>query len=442
MHPGSVVAGALLGVLVACGTSSAFTCVEDEQCGDGTCQQDVGYCSFIDDVCPSGERFGEFAGDGLALECVTLPGTTGPEPTTTTTTTTTGPEPTTTGLPVRPCGDDWWHCDWSMRMALDVTWAGTALPGFPVRVSLNPERIDPAALAREAADVRFVADSGLLVPHEIEWLSAATGQAELWVRMPSLEEGARVWMYWGNETAPDAQASRAVWAADFDAVWHLGPELLDSREEHHLEGVGTLDFEGQIGRARLFSGMSLLRPFTQERFVDLFEGGGTISAWILPLGYGQNGFGRIIDNATSNQANGGWYFSVSEDPEALRFSMQYASGSPYWETEPGTIELDRWHHVAVTHVSQDDGDVARLYLDGIEVALANDPSPTASPRLDSPMTATIGAMATGDLRFFDGMIDELRLSTSAREPEWIAAEYLSSVDLLLEYGPAELVPPA
>ncbi|MEM6295350.1 MAG: putative metal-binding motif-containing protein [Myxococcota bacterium] len=48
-----------------------FGCGDDDQCGgDGLCEAN-GYCSFPDTTCPSGRRYGELAGGGLANVCVT-----------------------------------------------------------------------------------------------------------------------------------------------------------------------------------------------------------------------------------------------------------------------------------------------------------------------------------------------------------------------------------
>jgi hypothetical protein len=69
----------------ACTKASTFVCADASDCADGsfsgTCQAN-GYCSFDDDVCPSGQRYGDLAGDDLAGECVELEGTTGTSPTT------------------------------------------------------------------------------------------------------------------------------------------------------------------------------------------------------------------------------------------------------------------------------------------------------------------------------------------------------------------------
>jgi hypothetical protein len=56
-----------------CTSGSVFACDEDSECnlGDtpGFCDA-PGYCSFDDEACPSGRRYGSLAGMGLADECV------------------------------------------------------------------------------------------------------------------------------------------------------------------------------------------------------------------------------------------------------------------------------------------------------------------------------------------------------------------------------------
>jgi hypothetical protein len=67
------VAAACLAASWACGGGSAFACTEDAQCRDGTalgvCEAS-GYCSFVDDTCESGRRYGSLAPQGVGEVCV------------------------------------------------------------------------------------------------------------------------------------------------------------------------------------------------------------------------------------------------------------------------------------------------------------------------------------------------------------------------------------
>ncbi len=67
----TIVLAALGGAASGCG-SSVFACASDEQCQGaeaGLCQPE-GYCSFPDESCPSGQRFGDAAPSGVANACV------------------------------------------------------------------------------------------------------------------------------------------------------------------------------------------------------------------------------------------------------------------------------------------------------------------------------------------------------------------------------------
>lgn len=85
----------------ACG-SSVFACTSDMQCQAGAVAgqcQPSGYCSFPDDACPTGQRYGEAAPGELANACVTPEDGTGPQ--------STGPAPedTSGGEPPDPDAD-------------------------------------------------------------------------------------------------------------------------------------------------------------------------------------------------------------------------------------------------------------------------------------------------------------------------------------------------
>lgn len=72
---------AFLGVVLvvgiqACGGAPAFQCSDDAACGDGRCEPASGYCSFVDEACASGWKYGAHAATGLAGQCVDPEGAT------------------------------------------------------------------------------------------------------------------------------------------------------------------------------------------------------------------------------------------------------------------------------------------------------------------------------------------------------------------------------
>ena len=163
---GQATALALVGVLPGCAPST-FGCTDDAQCLAGAEQgwcEAGGYCSFEDDACEGGRRYGEFAPSALAGSCVnpdesaTSSSTSSSVPNTTTGTadptlesmtdpaSSTDPdadasssegglESSTTG--VVPTCDGWWDCAWNQRALVEVTpLAEGDLTSFPVPVRL------------------------------------------------------------------------------------------------------------------------------------------------------------------------------------------------------------------------------------------------------------------------------------------------------------------
>lgn len=453
----AIVVGGAAGA--ACGQPGVFACDGDDACGDGECEPE-GFCSFSDDGCDSGRRFGDHAGEGLAGACVPAPsgsdgsGTSGGDAHASSGSgappADTGSE--STGLPVDdgstgtidPC-PGWWDCAWPIRVPIEASFAGEALDGFPVRVALTPERFDFTASRTDGADVRVVDDAGRLLPFEIEHWDPDTSTAELWVRLPTLEDGARFWLYHGNLDAAAAEDPAAVFAGDFRAVWHLGPELREATGAEPLTDSGSTDAVGRIGRARELDGTSAhLRPAAEPSLLDVFDGGGTISAWILMDTFGEASYGRILDHASVNTTLDGWSFAVAglDDTgtdDTVRFAYGYSLGQNDWRPlvtlMPGT-----WHHVAVTYVAGDLATVPQFVIDGAPARAVQIEIPDGEPNAITTTSPAIGALGTGTSRFFDGTIDELRVSSVARSPEWLAAEHASAVDEILSYQPPEYAP--
>lgn len=100
---------ALLLASLACGGSGTFVCVSDGQCvvggAEGICQPSGG-CSFPDEACPSGQRYGDLVEGALAGTCVPIEDGTGSvDPDSGGSETSAGPMPGTT-LAVDGSGDD------------------------------------------------------------------------------------------------------------------------------------------------------------------------------------------------------------------------------------------------------------------------------------------------------------------------------------------------
>ena len=65
----------ILAVLTSCRVHRTFECAMDADCGGpARCESATHFCSFPDPDCSSGFRYDDYAGDGLANDCVTSTG--------------------------------------------------------------------------------------------------------------------------------------------------------------------------------------------------------------------------------------------------------------------------------------------------------------------------------------------------------------------------------
>jgi hypothetical protein len=457
---------AALAVLVAAGgcVGSAFVCEQDDACRDGdlvgVCEAQ-GSCSFPDDACTSGRRFGVHAPGAIAGQCVPVddPQTTGSVAGTSSSTTIglDGTSPSSSSLDAADggpgsttatgvvsdgttggCPADWFDCASPRRLRL-LAASPSPQSGVPVPVRLTPERFDYDIAAPGGADLRVLDGSGVAVPFEIEVWDPA-GESIVWVRVDLADAvEPTLALYWGGPDPGLDGSPAAVWA-DHAAVFHLGASLVDAtgQSQPGVAAGSTQTGLGFLGEAQtFFDAESRLDVAAGPAIADLCLTGCTISAWIFAEGWGGTNRGRIADK--SGGGGGGWMFYGSgDDGGDLRLRHGYPTGQVIWSTPAGSLTLGDWHHVAASF-DAGAGEPPRLYVDGVELEVTAD-APVisdASPDLDNALL--IGNSQLPD-RWFDGTIDELRLEPVVRPPEWIAVQYVATTDALFEYGPVESLP--
>lgn len=445
-----------IGVLLAavgCGSASQFPCQTDDECGPvGVCAE-PGFCAFEDSDCESGLRFGEFAGDGLEGQCVEPSGTgeTGAPMTDGSSTSTTEPHrsststrgSSTTAIPADvdgssssggdPCPPGWWSCDWKYRRLVEIQWKGGAVQDFPAQVILDDGWISFEEASPTGDDVRFVMGTEVLAHELVTWdLSALT---EAWVKIPDLASPEPLYLYYGNPSAPDVADAASVWSHGYLAVLHLIDET-DTLGLLNLAPSPAERVPGLIGEGLQFTGnMTFMQD--QGPAPLLFDEATTVSFVFNASGWGQASFGRILDASDINTTATGYSIAVSESGggtvAGLRFGRGYEMSRGTWFTPDNSVALDQWHVAAFAYA---DGDPPSAWIAGESQALTEESTPAGVP-IPPPVPLTIGALGSTDLRYFDGVIDEIHIAQAERDDAWMAAEHASFTDQLLSFGPEE-----
>jgi biopolymer transport protein ExbB len=326
----------------------------------------------------------------------------------------------------------WWNEEWTQRKQITVNTtaagAGTqsALADVPVLVRLHSGNFPQfLALADGGADFRFVAaDDQTPLKFHVERFDAVSEMAFVWVRLPSVAPASdqeSFHLYFGNAAAPAASDAGATFDVDTAAAFHFnesGGLPVDST------AYGTRVASGELfpapasligSGATLPGGEPLVLAPAPQLQLDPARGW-TFETWVR-----LNGVPAEPVYLLDFKAVEGARLSILVD--AAGVAAQLGASEARVERSLGASE---WHHVALA-VS---GDGLRLFLDGVEAAVA----PAALTAMSGPVH--IGGSADGG-GLLAADLDELRISGVARSADWIAFNALvqgSANDRVLGYG--------
>ena len=330
-------------------------------------------------------------------------------------------------------GPSWYNPAWLYRKAITIDGSkvqGSApLSNFPVLYSVTDPslRTQPnggrVSTARAWDLVFTTGDGSTKLDHEIESYDPVTGNLVAWVRVPSLAAGSNtgLYLYYGNAAATDQSNKAGVWEPGYRGVYYLnlnavtgGLSPADSTSLNPPSGATAVTGAGRIDRGGLFNGSYVALPNIVATAAL------TLEAWIKPAAF--NNVARIICKAYSSNVAPWVNYCLRLDTPGptghVTMEVVTAGGVVKGVTSTAAMAANNWHHVVGTY----DGASVRIFVNGAEAATAT----AASGAIDTVAQSTMigyNNVAPGAGQNFSGTIDEARISTVARTPEWIATEY-------------------
>jgi hypothetical protein len=325
------------------------------------------------------------------------------------------------------------------ELIIDYTKIDSDLTDFPVLVKLNSTNFDFSKAQSNGYDIRFVLEDGTLLSYERERHDSSNEKAEYWVKIPNVSssEDTMFYMYYNNPFADDGANPTNVWDSNYKGVYHLNqdpsgtaPQIKDSTTNYNdgtsngsmtsddlVEGQidGALDFDGsndyiEMGGDEKTSSLAIQNICTYEVWFKSFE---DKNANIISQRENYPSHGRGISLNTSN---------------IVMFWSR--DGGDNWKDVTTTYTLNTWIHVVGTQ----DNDVISIYVNGNFIG-----SLTMSGNIGGRYYSyhRIGDY-TDDSLFFNGIIDEVRISNVVRSSAYIKATYNSDMNTLLTIGDEQL----
>lgn len=305
-------------------------------------------------------------------------------------------------------------------LTIDGSQVPSAVTEFPVLVRIADSELAQSAQA-DGLDIFFRDEAGNPLPFERERYDAASGALIAWVKMDLTGADQDFYMYYGDGDLTEKATPEAVWSNDFAAAWHLDDELsggagsvLDSTA--HGQHATPINMEagdlvaGHIGLAIDFNNdadnehISTPGAVTQPRW--------SVSAWVKR---DVNGVDHDI-----------FAFGVRSncDPSSTQFAVRADRPRSHIGCAgdlDGTtsIEAGSFYHLFLT---QDENHDHRWYVDGV---LEGGPDDITNGNSLSTGNEVIGASwsANSLINYFDGIIDEVHVSSTVRSADWILTEY-------------------
>lgn len=345
--------------------------------------------------------------------------------------------------------DAWYDTDWLYRrkITFDNSAQAENLTNFPALVTLDNTDIDFAKVKAAGADIRFTdSDGSTLLSHEIELWDDGTENAVVWVKVPQINASSNtdyIYLYYGNTAATDSQNASAVWSNGYAGVWHMNqnpggtaPQILDSTSNaRHLTSAGSMAaddvVDAKIGKGLSFDGTNdyLSIPLSGLNFDT-----GHIEIWIQKSTTPFRAFFRTDGSGCDSE------FYLTSNTAGFWTNGSCAAGT--YEATTSVGGATGWNHTSFQ--GRSDGNT--IFINGLQVS-PNYVQGNASRAIfldDFASGATLFSLGTaGDpSEFWNGIMDEFRISNTTRSGAWIAAQYTNMNGGYVSYGSEETPLPA
>jgi hypothetical protein len=271
--------------------------------------------------------------------------------------------------------------------------------------------------------------------HEIEEYDGTTGTLVAWVRIDNLskETDTTIYMYYGNDciTSPTEEPEN-VWDDNYQGVWHLEEQVTDEETSgthedstgvHDGSQVNNDDYTGEGRYAQTFDGTSDYINIADHDDFSFVSGGTdsafSVSAWIR----GETDRALIV----SKDVVAAEYELYLHSDGRLGFEL-YDPAWDYIGQESIASVSGAWQHVVATYDGSETSAGIKIYIDGVAQALNLKESGTYDGMANTTDNVKIGAYDQVANEYdFNGQIDEVRVSSTVRDADWIRTSYNNQV---------------
>lgn len=246
----------------------------------------------------------------------------------------------------------------------------------------------------------------------------------------------KLWLYYGYDPGSDQDEATGVWDADFATVFHFGETSWDGTSGEVKDSTSNnndaTSYGASVGTGKIGGGAEILesgsgaQDYIATPANSVLNTASQVSVtvwvnhstaddddWIFVKGPngGSNGYSLLRNSATNT------YKAIAEE---------YGTSSSVAVTGGTSASTGTWTHVGFTFI-RENGSGLNLYVNGASDASPGDTS-AINNDIGTNYSMFIGQYnATQSSAYgFDGVIDEVRVSTTVRSAAWVKFEYYNA----------------
>lgn len=296
-------------------------------------------------------------------------------------------------------------------------------------------------------DLIFTSDPGCssLLNWEIESYNASTGAINAWVKVPTLSASTNtvIYMCYDNSSISSFQggATGAAWDSNYKGIWHFpNGTTLGANDSTSNGNNGTVSnaiaVTSEIDGGANFNGTNaeVTTSYTQNSATAY-----SIEAWMntastnvsVAVQDRGSGAGRSLTLGLDGAGGCGGGGCGSSSPTGKPLFGDDSNDIFIGVEGTSALNGNTWHYLVGTWSASSGTSIATsqftLYIDGAKVG---SPSAITIGSDTSPLTG-LGGTVFGYHQawnsYYDGVLDEVRISTIVRSEDWITASYNNQV---------------
>lgn len=310
-------------------------------------------------------------------------------------------------------------------ISINAAQVPSAQTDFPVLVGITDARFKTVGNGGHVQnssgfDIRPYTDSGLataITGYELERYNASTGEVVMWVKVSSLTSSSTPFVLaYGNSSITTDGSSSTTWSNGFVAVFHLKDGTTLNRQDSASTGITLVNNGSATAAAGQIDGGVGLVSASSQFLSGAITGtvAATYSAWVKGTSF-PNAYNAVsMWNDTNSNYIG---ILVKSTGKIAALVGIVGADKSYDGTGSHTLSTATWYHLTITY-SNAGGLIGY-------VNAASDGTHAGGTNLSTGagIGYRIGADPVNAGRFWNGVIDEVRIASAVRAPDWITTEY-------------------